>query len=257
MIARNSTFIYKGQPVDVKRVGRELGVRYVLEGSVRKAGNRVRVTGQLIDTVTAAHLWAERFDGQLSDVFDLQDEVTSRVVAALVSKIERAELEHTKRKPTESLSAYDCFIRGKANFYRSSRRSIHDALSLFERAFELDSEFASAYAMAAWCYVVRNNNRWLIDPEKETARMVWLAKRAARLGRDDPLALSVSGIVHAQVLNDLTTGATLLDRAVVLAPNLAIAWNFSGWIRIYLGQAEVAIEHLERSIRLDPLNPFL
>jgi TolB-like protein/class 3 adenylate cyclase/tetratricopeptide (TPR) repeat protein len=255
--ARNSTFIYKDKPVDVKRVGRELGVRYVLEGSVRKAANRVRVTGQLIDTVTGVHLWAERFDGQLNDVFDLQDEVTSKVVAALVPKIERAEMEHAKRKPTESLTAYDCYIRGKANFYRSSRRSIAEALALFERAFQLDSEFASAYAMAAWCYLIRNNNRWLVDPEKETERMVWLAKQAVRVGHDDPLALSVSGLVHSQVPNDLTTCATLLDRAVALAPNLAIAWNFSGWIRIYLGEAEVAIDHLERAIRLDPLNPFL
>jgi TolB-like protein/class 3 adenylate cyclase len=257
VIARNSTFVYKGKPVDVKRVGRELGVRYVLEGSVRKAANRVRVTGQLIDTATGAHLWAERFDGQLSDVFDLQDEVTSKVVAALVPKIERAEMEYAKRKPTESLNAYDCYIRGKASFNRSSRRSIDEAQRLFERSFELDSEFASAYAMAAWCYVVRNNNRWLLDPEKETEQMVWLAKQAARFGRDDPLALSVSGIVHAQVLDDLTTSAKLLDRAVILAPNLAIAWNFSGWIRIYLGQGEVAIEHLEHSTRLDPLSPFL
>jgi TolB-like protein/class 3 adenylate cyclase/tetratricopeptide (TPR) repeat protein len=257
VIARNSTFIYKDKPVDVKRVGRELGVRYVLEGSVRKAANRVRVTGQLIDTVTGVHLWAERFDGQLNDVFDLQDEVTSKVVAALVPKIERAEMEHAKRKPTESLTAYDCYIRGKANFYRSSRRSIAEALALFERAFQLDSEFASAYAMAAWCYLIRNNNRWLVDPEKETERMVWLAKQAVRVGHDDPLALSVSGLVHSQVPSDLTTCATLLDRAVALAPNLAIAWNFSGWIRIYLGEAEVAIDHLERAIRLDPLNPFL
>jgi TolB-like protein/class 3 adenylate cyclase/tetratricopeptide (TPR) repeat protein len=257
VIARNSTFIYKDKPVDVKRVGRELGVRYVLEGSVRKAANRVRVTGQLIDTVTGVHLWAERFDGRLNDVFDLQDEVTSKVVAALVPKIERAEMEHAKRKPTESLTAYDCYIRGKANFYRSSRRSIAEALALFERAFQLDSEFASAYAMAAWCYLIRNNNRWLVDPEKETERMVWLAKQAVRVGHDDPLALSVSGLVHSQVPNDLTTCATLLDRAVALAPNLAIAWNFSGWIRIYLGEAEVAIDHLERAIRLDPLNPFL
>jgi tetratricopeptide (TPR) repeat protein len=166
-------------------------------------------------------------------------------------------MEHAKRKPTESLSAYDFYIRGKANFYRSSRRSIDEALRLFERAFELDSEFSSAYAMTAWCHVVRNNNRWLIHPEREKERMVWLAKQAARLGRNDPLALCVSGLVHAQVLDELGTGATLLDRAIVLAPSLAIAWNFSGWIRIYLGLAEVAIEHLQCSISLDPLNPFL
>jgi tetratricopeptide (TPR) repeat protein len=231
----------------------------VLEGSVRKGGNRVRVTGQLIDASTGAHIWAERFDGALKDIFDLQDEVTSKVVAALAPRIERAELDQARHKSTDSLNAYDCYIRGRANFKGNgtSRRSIDEALPLFERAIALDPNFASAYGMAAWCYLVRNNNGWLVEPGKEIEQMVSLAKQAVRLGRDDPLALSVSGVVHAQVLDDLAAAAAFLDRAVALAPSLAVAWQMSGWIRINLGQPELAVEHMERAIRLDPLDPLL
>jgi TolB-like protein len=259
VIARNSSFVYKGRAVDLKQVGRELGVRYILEGGVRKVGNRVRVTGQLIDAGTGAHIWAERFDGALDDIFELQDEVTSKVVSALAPRIERAELDQAKYKPTDSLSAYDCYIRGRASFKGNgtSRRSIDEALPMFERAIALDPDFSSAYGMAAWCYLVRNNNGWLVEPVKQIERMVSLAKQAVRLGRDDPLALGVSGAVHSQVLDDLTTAATLLDRAVALAPSLAVAWHMSGWIRINLGQPELAVEHLERAMRLDPLDPLL
>jgi len=259
VIARNSSFVYKGRSVDLKQVGRELGVRYILEGSVRKAGNRVRVTGQLIDASTGTHIWAEKFDGALKNIFDLQDEIASKVVAALAPRIERSELDQAKSKPTDSLNAYDCYIRGRASFKGNgtSRQSVDEALPLFERAIALDSDFSAAYGMAAWCYLVRNNNGWLVEPDNEIEQMVSLAKEAVRLGRDDPLALSVSGVVHAQVLDDLTTAATLLDRAVLLAPSLAVAWQMSGWIRINLGQPELAVEHMERAMRLDPLDPLI
>ena len=145
VIARNSSFAYKGRAVDVKQVGRELGVRYILEGSVRKAGNRVRITGQLIDTATGAHLWADRFDGALEDIFDLQDQVTASVVGAIAPKLEQAEIDRAKRKPTESLDAYDYFLRGLAGFHQWTREANVDALSSFSRAIELDPSFASAY----------------------------------------------------------------------------------------------------------------
>jgi hypothetical protein len=141
----------------------DLGVRYILEGSVRSAGKRVRVTGQLIDAVTGAHVWAERFEGNLEDMFELQDHITSSVVGALVPKLERAEIEHAQRKPTESLNAYDCYLRGLACFHRGSRQSLTDALNFFGRAIQLDPDFASAYGMAAWCYVICNNSGWLPD----------------------------------------------------------------------------------------------
>ena len=154
VIARNSSFTYKGRAVDVKQVGRELGVRYVLEGSVRKAANRVRITGQLVDTATGAHLWADRFDGGLGDIFDLQDQVTESVVGAIAPAVEKAEIERAKRKPTESLDAYALYLRGLARFYQfGSRQANDEALRLFNSAIELDPDFASAYGRAAFCYV--------------------------------------------------------------------------------------------------------
>src|SRR5207247_1778623 len=155
VIARNSSFTYKGRAVDVKQVGRELGVRYVLEGSVRKAGNRVRITGQLIDAATGTHLWADRLEGALEDIFDLQDQVTLSVVGAIAPKLEQAEIERAKRKPTESLDAYDYYLRGMAGVHRWAREANDDALRMFYRAIELDPDFASAYGMAARCYVAR------------------------------------------------------------------------------------------------------
>src|ERR1700682_550298 len=151
VIARNSSFVYKGGAWDVKRVGRELGVRYVLEGSVRKAGNRVRIAGQLIDTATSRSLWADRFDGELEDVFRLQDQVTSSVVGAIGPKLEQVEIDRAKRKPTESLSAYDHYLQGIAKLHQPSPDAVNEALHLFYRAIELDPEFASAYGRAAWC----------------------------------------------------------------------------------------------------------
>ena len=148
VIARNSSFTYKGRAVDVKQVGRELGVRYVLEGSVRKAANRVRITGQLVDTATGAHLWADRFDGGLGDIFDLQDQVTESVVGAIAPAVEKAEIERAKRKPTESLDAYALYLRGLASYYQfGSRQANDEALRLFNSAIELDPDFASAYAL--------------------------------------------------------------------------------------------------------------
>ncbi|MDR3485663.1 MAG: adenylate/guanylate cyclase domain-containing protein [Bradyrhizobium sp.] len=254
VVARNSSFTYKSRAVDLKQVGRDLGVRYILEGSVRSAGNRVRVTGQLIDAITGTHLWAERFDGNLKDVFDLQDQITSSIVAALTPKLEQAEIERAKRKPTESLTAYDFYMRGLTCFHRGSRQSLIDALQLFDRAIELDPGFASAYGMASWCCIIRNNNGWL--PDTEVERLTLLARKAGRLGKDDPIALGVSGVVLAQIEGDLAAGSALLDRALMLGPSLAAVWHLSGWVRLYLGQAKNAIEHMKRALRLNPLDPL-
>ena len=149
VIARNSSFTYKGRTVDVKQVGRELGVRYVLEGSIRKAAKRVRITGQLIDATTGGHLWADRFEATLGDIFELQDQVTENVVGAIAPQLERAEIERAKRKPTESLDAYDYYLRGMANFHQGTRKAVDEALPLFYKAIQLDPDFASAYGMAA------------------------------------------------------------------------------------------------------------
>jgi tetratricopeptide (TPR) repeat protein len=168
--------------------------------------------------------------------------------------LEQAEMERAKRRPTESLTAYDCYMRGLTCFHRGTRQSLIDALQFFNRAIELDLGFASAYGMASLCCIVRNNNGWL--PSTEVERMTSLARKAGRLGKDDPIALSASGIVLAQIEGDLAAGSALLDRALVLGPSLAAVWHLSGWIRLYLGQAKNAIEHMKRALRLNPLDPL-
>ena len=257
VIARNSSFTYKGRLVDVKQVGRELGVRYVLEGSVRKSANRVRITGQLIDVTTNAHLWAERFDGTLEDIFDLQDQVATNVAGAIAPKLEQAEIERAKRKPTESLDAYDYYLRGMASYYLRTREAINEALSLFYKTIELDPHFASAYGMAAWCYAWRKINGWMTDRVKEIAETERLARQAAELGPEDAVALSRSAHALAFVVGDLDAAASFVDRALVLNPNIAGAWYASGWIRVWLGEPDLAIAHMATGMRLSPRDPHM
>jgi len=257
VIARNSSFTYKGKAVDIKQVGRELGVRYVLEGSVRKAGNRVRITGQLIDASTGAHLWADRVDGGLEDIFELQDEVTTRVIGAISPKLEQAEIERARHKPTEKLAAYDYFLRGMANIYQGTKQANLEALANFERAVGIDPDFGTAYGMCAYCYVWRKANGWVADPGQERAAAEQLARKAAKLGFDDPVALCQAGFALAFVVGDLDDGVALIDRALVLNPNLATAWRFSGYVRVFLGEPDLAIQHLERAVRLSPLDPLI
>ena len=256
VIARNSSFIYKGKAVDVKRVARELGVRYLLEGSVRKSGNRVRITAQLIDAATGNHIWAEHYDGELNDIFDLQDKVTTRVVGAIAPKLEQVEIERAKRKPTESLDAYDHYLRGMASLHQWTNQSSDEALRLFYRAFELDPGFASAYGMAAWCFVLRKANRWMADPAQEIAEAARLARRAVDLGADDATALSVAGYALVFVAHDLDNGSAILDRALALNPNHAGALINSGWAKAFLGEPDTAIKHVTDAMRLSPLDPM-
>ena len=255
VIARNSSFTYKGRAVDVKQIGRELGVRYVLEGSVRKAANRVRITGQLVDASTGMHLWADRFEGGLEDIFDLQDQVTERVVGAIAPKLEQAEIDRAKRKPTESLDAYDYFLRGMACVHRWNREANNEALRMFYRAIELDPDFASAYGMAARCYSQRKASAWMVDRPQEIAETARLARRAAELGKDDPVALCTAGIALAFVVGERDDGAALIDRSLALNPNWAWAWLFSGWAKVWGGEPEVAMEHVARAMRLSPHDP--
>lgn len=257
VIARNSSFTYQGRAVDVTRVGQELGVGYVLEGSVRKAADRVRITGQLIDAVTGAHLWAERFEGTLDDIFELQDRIAESVAGAIAPQVELAEIERAKSKPTASLTSYDCYLRGLAHMHRGTKESVAEALPLFHRSIELDSEFAAAHAMTAWCYFWRKVNGWSSADPKEIAEGVRLARRAVELGRDDAVALTRGGHALAHLTGDLDTGIALLDRAVFLNPNLASAWFLGGFLRIWHGESESAIAHFEHAMRLSPVDPEL
>jgi adenylate cyclase len=255
VIARNSSFIYKGRAVDVKQVGRELGVRYVLEGSVRKAGNRIRIAGQLIDTSTGAHLWADRFDGALEDVFDLQDQVTASVVGAISPKLEQAEIDRSRRKPTQNLDAYDYYLRGLAGVHQWTREGTDEALANFSRAIELDPNFAAAYGIAARCYTMRKAGGWETDRERAIAEATRLAHKAAELGRNDALALCTAGIALAFVAGELRDGDAMTDRAISLNPNLAWAWLFSGWVKVWNGEPEAGLERVSRALRLSPQDP--
>jgi adenylate cyclase len=255
VIARNSSFAYKGRSVDVKQIGRELGVRYVLEGSVRKAANRVRITGQLIDVSTGAHIWADRSEGALEDIFDLQDRVTGSVVGAIAPRLEQAEIDRSTRKPTESLDAYDYYLRGLAAVHQWTKDANKEALYHFNRAIELDPRFASAYGWAARCYSQRKAGGWAgYEPAtaQEIAEAARLARRAVELGPDDAIALCTAGMALAYVVGDLEDGEAFTDRALVLNPNLFWAWLFSGWVKLLLGSPEVASERFARAMRLSP-----
>ena len=255
VIARNSSFTYKGRTVDARGVGQELGVRYVLEGSVRKCGNKVRITGQLLDASTGTHLWAERFEGLLDDIFELQDQVTESVVGAIAPQLERAEIERAKRKPTDSLDAYDYYLRGTAKLHIATRDAIGESLALFYRAIELDPEFASAYGMAAWCHFWRKLNGWMIDPPREMAEGARLARLGVELGRDDAVALTRCGHALAHLTGDVDCGIALLDRARLLNPNLAPAWYLGGILRALRGETDAAIDNLNHAVRLSPVDP--
>ena len=255
VIARNSSFVYKGRAVDVKQAGRELGVRYLLEGSVRRAANRVRITAQLIDATTGGHLWADRCEGVIDDTFELQDQITERIVGAIAPQLERAEIRRAQRKPTENLAAYDYYLRGMANLHQGTREAINEALPLFYKVIERDPDFASAYAMAAWCYFWRKVNGWMVDRPQEIAEGARLARRAIELGTDDAVALTRGGHALAHLVGDLDGGIECLDKALIINPNLAAAWFLGGFLRVWQGEHDSAIEHFLRAMRFSPLDP--
>lgn len=253
VIARNSSFTYKGRAVDLKQVGRELGVRYLLEGSVRKSGGRVRVTAQLIEAASGHHLWADRFDSDVTDIFDLQDRIVTRVVGAIAPRLERAEIDRVKRAATEDLDAYDLYLRGLASWNRWTKTDNAKALQHFYAAMEKDRDYSTPYGLAASCYFFAKVNSWESRfDEKEIARLV---DAAAQIGADDPVALAWAGHVCAFFFSDVERALSLTNRALELDDNLAAAWLRSGWVRAYAGDANGAIESLNRVFRLDPLDP--
>jgi adenylate cyclase len=255
VIARNSSFTYKGKAVDVKQVGRELGVRYVLEGSVRKASDRVRITGQLVDAMTGAHVWADHFDGALDDIFDLQDRVTASVVGIIEPKLRHAEMERARRKPTENLDAYDLYLRAQAQFIVSHEGN-REALRLLRRAIEIDPQYAAPYGLAAWCYVMQKARGWVFPSDPALAEGIRLAKLAASLGQDDSETLWMAGHTLALMNGDLEGGIALIDRALALNPNSANAWRASGLVHAFRGDTELAAAHLDRSARFSPMDMF-
>ena len=252
VIARNSSFTYKGKPVDTRQVARELGVRYILEGSVRKSGNRMRVTGQLIAAESGHHLWADRFDGDLIDVFDLQDQIVASVVGALAPQLEKAEIERAKREPTSNPAAYDLYLRGLACWNRWSKADNAEAVQLFYAAIDKDRAFATPYGLVASCYQFAKANGW--QSEFDEAEISRLTERAIEAGSDDAVALCWAGHVRAFFFKEVDRALLLIDRALELDENLAVAWQRSGWVRGYAGDSDGAIESLKRAMRLDPLD---
>ncbi len=255
VIARNSSFAYKNRVVDPKQIGRELGVRYVLEGSIRKAGLKMRMTGQLIDATTGTHIWSERFEGAFDDIFELQDRITESVVGAISPQLERVEIDRAKRKPTDSLDAYDYYLRGMSQLHRGTREAIETALPLFYRAIELDPDYASAYGGAAWCYFWRKLNAWMTERPQEIAEGIRLARLAIERGRDDAVALTRGGHALGHLAGDLDGAIALIDRARMLNPNLALAWFLGGVLRVFRGETPEAIDNLTHAVRLSPLDP--
>ena len=253
VIARNSSFTYKGTAVDIKQVGRELGVRYVLEGSVRKAGSRVRIAGQLIEATTGGHLWADKFDGALEDVFGLQDQITASVVGVIAPTLEHAEIERARQKPTDRLDSYDCYLRGMALV--NQRGSLAEAHAFFRKAFEQDPEYGAAYAMAAHT-LVRQQGTWGVPLTAEMrTEAIRLANLASRLGSDDAFTLARSGHILTYIGREYDRGSSMVEQAIALNPNLAVAWFCRGFVSLMCCDPERAIESFDRIIRLSPLDP--
>jgi len=251
VIARNSSFTYKGQAIDVKQVGRELGVRYVLEGSVRKAGSRVRITGQLIDAATSAHLWAERFDGLLQDVFDMQDQVASSVAGVIEPALQAAETARSAGRSTTDLTAYDLYLRGYAMVMSRSGQT-PEALLLMEQAFARDPGYGPALAWAAFCCA-----RLMIDGESQDLpgdrqKGIDFARRALKVAGDDPAIIANAAEALAYFGEDIGTMMTLVDRSLALNPNFARGWHVSANIRFWGGYPDTAIEHAGMALRLSP-----
>jgi adenylate cyclase len=254
VIARNSSFTFKGKAVDIKQVARDLGVRYVLEGSVRKSGNRIRITGQLVDASSGAHLWADRYDGLLDDVFDLQDQVASSVAGAIVPSVTRAEIDRVNRKPPSSLDAYDYFLRGQAAHFQYTREGHDQAITLYEQAIKLDPQFALARASLGTVFANRKIWGWGNDPAADASRSVGCARSALALGASDPLVLANSATVLMFCGGEAEFAHSLFEEAIRLDPNGVLAWIWGGYAKILLGAYQTAIKYAQRAQRLSPID---
>jgi TolB-like protein len=257
VIARNSSFTYKGKPADIKQVGQQLGARYVLEGSVRKAGARLRITGQLIDAANGVHLWVDRFDGVLDDVFDLQDKVTQQVVGAIAPEVDRAEMERARRRPLGNIDAVTAYYRGLPNVgFPTSAENNDDALKHFETAIALDPGFVPAYGGAASCITWRWGNKWPGDISEDRAKLLGFAERLKELGADDAFTLSIVGFTLFWVRLDFDAGLEMIERAVQCNPNCADAVRSRGFVRGWHGESDAAVADLELAMRLSPRDPL-
>jgi TolB-like protein len=257
VIARNSSFTLKGKAVDVKEVGRRLGVRYILEGSVRKAAGKVRITGQLIDAVTGAHIWADRFERDLTDVFALQDEVTVAVVSAIQPKIIHTEIAMAARRRPENLTAYDCWLRAIQQSSLTTREGLAEAIRLACRALELDPGFGRAASLASVFHLSNVVLGYSTDPQFECEEAVRLSRLALRIDDGDPNTLARASLILAYVVCDSESALEMADRAVALNPNSFDAWSARGWVYRAAGLPQEAVRSFERGIRMSPIDPAM
>ena len=255
VIARNSSFTYKGQAVDVKQIGRELGVGYVLEGSVRKAEGRVRITAQLIEADTATHLWADRFDGSLEDVFDLQDQVAISVAGRIEPAVRTAEIRRALDRPRRDPTAYDLFLRALRATLSWEKNDYLEALEWLSQAIKQDDTYGPALALSAVYLMALNQNGWVDDPEATRQKAIWLARRAVRHAGTDAGTIARAAWALAYAGEDINAAIALMDQSLHINPSFADGWRWSGWLRLWAGFPDMAIDHLKKSLRLDPLDP--
>jgi len=254
VVARNSSFAYRGRAIDVRQIGRELGVRFILAGSVRKTGDRVRITGQLIDTTTGTHVWADHFDGGLEHAFDLQDQVTASVVGAIEPAVLRVETRRATREL--ATTAWERLMHGFAVQRRLTKEANAEALQIFRQEIQLDPDLAAGYAFASQCYTWAKSFGWFTDPAAESAEGARLARRALDLGRDDPSVLTAAGFALAYLQGDLNVATDAVARARALNPNSPSALGLQGWIHVWRGEPELALADVERALQLSPSDVF-
>ena len=256
VIARNSSFTYKGKALDVRQVSRELGVRYLIEGSVRKAGDRIRIASQLIDANTGTHIWADHLDGTLDDIFDLQDRITASIVGAIEPKLRHDEIARARSKPTESVDAYDLFLRAVALNTTRKQDDNTEALRLLYRAIEIDRHYGAAYALAGYCCLRQRVQGWVSISDPVIAQGIRMARLAAENAQDDPEALWMAGVTMSLLAGDTEEGLALIERSLILNPNSANGLMASGLVRGWAGDIDTALAHLELSGQLSPLDPI-
>jgi TolB-like protein/class 3 adenylate cyclase len=256
VIARNSSFTYKGQAVDVKQVGRDLGVRYVLEGSVRKGGDRVRITGQLIEAETGTHLWADRFDGSLEDVFELQDKIAISVAGVIEPALQTAEAHRSAHRPTHDLTAYDLYLRALPNFASVAKERVREAIGLLDRAIARDPRYGPALALAAMCHMQFNLNGWTVSLDAERKQGLDYARQALSAAIDDPFVLVSAAVVLGYFGEDIEAAIALIERSLAANPSFAYGWLWGGLLRLFAGHPDAAIEYVETSLRLNPRDRF-
>ncbi len=255
VIARNSSFTFKGKAVDIKEVGRRLGVRYVLEGEVRKASEKVRITGRLIEAATGTHIWADRFERDMTNIFALQDDVTLAIVSAIQPKLLQAEIALASRRRPENLTAYDYFLRALQQAFLATREGVAEALRLCQRALEIDHEFAGAATLAGACHMENVVQNYAVDPQLDRKEAVRLMRLALSLDDGDPVTLAEAALISAILVGDCETEIEIADRAVALNPNSHRAWNCRGWVYNVAGQPEEAVRSFERAMRMSPVDP--